>query len=143
MQEEIRQLRAAHDVVNSLVLAEEGRSQSYPSGSPSSSGYIPAIGAHPGYTGVPRPLSRTNSLPDYRSEAESAAPPAYEEDADSSDVVVDGFREYTPSSSSASQWTPESSVIDVSPRQSMDTLRESVMTPRESCSVRASCESKN
>jgi hypothetical protein len=46
----------------------------------------------------------------------------FEEDADSSDVVVDGFREYTPSVTTV--FTPESSIPDVSPRPSFDTMRD-------------------
>ncbi|KAF2017981.1 hypothetical protein BU24DRAFT_421011 [Aaosphaeria arxii CBS 175.79] len=105
-----------------------------------------------------RPLSRTSSLPGYPSSNASTAPPAYESDEDTSDHVADGFRQYTspitpPSSSSPSpssspfdedddtqdrddtstsqSWTtPDSSVVDVSPRPSADTLRypESMFT---------------
>ncbi|KAF2467297.1 uncharacterized protein BDR25DRAFT_70507 [Lindgomyces ingoldianus] len=142
MQEEIRQLREAHGVVRSIVQAEEGRGVyprcntahmhmhipchchahahvPSPNYSPVSSAYtsssLPSLPS--------RPLSRTNSLPDYRSDT-STEPPAYEEDEDMSDVVVNGFRQYTPSTSSGStRWTPESSVIDVSPRPSAETLR--------------------
>ncbi|KAF1994299.1 hypothetical protein P154DRAFT_624815 [Amniculicola lignicola CBS 123094] len=146
MQEEIRQLRAAHGVVNSLVQAEEGRIQTqclcqgaspYP-GPPGPSSYVhtptpysPISSRASIYTSssmaeLPsRPLSRTNSLPDYHSEA-SSSPPAYESDEDVSDVVANGFspRGYTPSTSSEStRWTPDSSVVDVSPRPSAETLR--------------------
>ncbi|KAF2502314.1 hypothetical protein BU16DRAFT_521060 [Lophium mytilinum] len=136
MQEEIRQFRAAHGVVNSLVQAEEGRSamsslqheqlqrQIHMGMEPNS---------HPAFTIAELPVmsseppSRTSSLPDYRSEADcrsesgSTEPPAYEDAEDSSDVVVNGFREYTPSTSTA--WTPDSSVVDVSPRPSGETMR--------------------
>jgi hypothetical protein len=112
MQEEIRQLRAAHVVVNSIIQAEEGRANLHLAGMMAE---LPGI--------QPRPLSRTNSLPDYRSESDSSEPPAYEDDEDSSDVVVDGFREYTPSTTTV--WTPDSSVIDVSPRPSGETMRVS------------------
>ncbi|KAF2265989.1 hypothetical protein CC78DRAFT_170134 [Lojkania enalia] len=138
MQEEIRALREAHGVVNSLVSAEEGRM-------PPQAGAHMHCHCHAPHPPTPyspistasvytssslaelpsRPLSRTNSLPDYRSDA-STAPPAYEEDEDTSDVVANGFREYTPSTTSSttsSRWTPDSSVIDVSPRPSADTLR--------------------
>jgi hypothetical protein len=113
MQEEIRQLRAAHVVVNSIIQAEEGRANLHLAGMMAE---LPGIQS--------RPLSRTNSLPDYRSESDSSEPPAYEDDEDSSDVVVDGFREYTPSTTTI--WTPDSSVIDVSPRPSGETMRVSV-----------------
>ncbi|EOD49850.1 hypothetical protein GTA08_BOTSDO10161 [Neofusicoccum parvum] len=71
-------------------------------------------------------MSRTSSLPSYKSDLGSVdtddAPPAYEEDADSSDVVVDGFREYTPSVTTV--FTPDSSIPDVSPRPSFETMRD-------------------
>ncbi|CAO2653559.1 Nn.00g029700.m01.CDS01 [Neocucurbitaria sp. VM-36] len=136
MQEEIRQLRAAHDVVNDLVRdAEEGRviahapcncqhqqpqhrapysplstASTYP---PTSLPEIPS-----------RPLSRTDSLPSYHSESPTE-PPNYESDVDMSAIVANGFRQYTSSTTSevSSHWTPDSSVIDVSPRPSADTLR--------------------
>jgi succinylarginine dihydrolase len=70
-----------------------------------------------------RPLSRTDSLPGYRSDA-STSPPAYESDEDVSETVANGFRNYALStaSSASSRWTPDSSVVDVSPRPSMETL---------------------
>ncbi|KAF2450965.1 hypothetical protein P171DRAFT_427233 [Karstenula rhodostoma CBS 690.94] len=142
MQEEIRQLRAAHGIVNDLVSsAEEGRVVTYPHN------YHPYSHSHshnplpqPPYsplstastyppTSIPelpsRPLSRTDSLPGYRSDA-SASPPAYEEDDDVSDAVANGFRHYpstVSTASSSSRWTPDSSIIDVSPRPSAETLR--------------------
>lgn len=146
MQDEIRMLREAHNVVNSIVQAEEGRGfrpttvtgmggmpsvHPHPSISPN-----PYIHAHrmPMHMPVPRPPSRTASLPDYRSEAGSMSdPPAYEDDEDTSDVVVDGFSQYTPSNATSSDagschgdardpWTPHSSVITTSPRASLETL---------------------
>ncbi|KAF2732196.1 hypothetical protein EJ04DRAFT_497335 [Polyplosphaeria fusca] len=147
MQEEIRQLQAAHGVVNSIIQAEEGRSsppRPHPhltclchhhntsSSPPSPTPYSPissaSIYTNSSLADLPsRPLSRTNSLPDYRSDT-STQPPAYESDEDVSDVVANGFRRYGPSSSAASstagsRWTPGSSVVDVSPRPSADTLR--------------------
>ncbi|ORY11032.1 hypothetical protein BCR34DRAFT_484741 [Clohesyomyces aquaticus] len=146
MQEEIRQLREAHGVVRSIIQAEEGRG-AYPpcrtahmpahihcrchnhSSSPEYSPVSSVVGspyAPSSLADIPsRPLSRTNSLPDYRSET-STEPPAYEEDEDVSDVVVNGFRHYTSSTTSSaasSRWTPDSSVVDVSPRPSAETLR--------------------
>ncbi|KAJ4364513.1 hypothetical protein N0V83_009108 [Neocucurbitaria cava] len=136
MQEEIRQLRSAHDLVNDLVRdAEEGRvinhapcncqrqqhraapysplstASTYP---PTSLPEIPS-----------RPLSRTDSLPSYHSDAPTE-PPNYESDVDMSEIVANGFRQYTSSTTSSqvsSHWTPDSSVVDVSPRPSADTLR--------------------
>ncbi|CAA9960629.1 hypothetical protein PTMSG1_04028 [Pyrenophora teres f. maculata] len=135
MQEEIRQLRVAHDVVNDLVRdAEEGRAimhapctcrhqqprvpysplstaSTYP---PTSLPEIPS-----------RPLSRTDSLPSYRSDTPTE-PPNYDSDRDMSEVVADGLRRYTATSTTSevsSRWTADSSVVDVSPRQSAETLR--------------------
>ena len=154
MQEEIRQLRVAHNVVNDIIRAEEGRT----------TGSLPAnprcTCQHPHFTPGPpsvtstyppstipeapsRPLSRTDSLPSYRSRAPSE-PPTYESDIDAS-FVANGFRQYavrtrTYTASASSQagesgrWTPDSSVIDVSPRPSAETLRypQSVFTCDES-----------
>jgi hypothetical protein len=133
MQEEIRQFREAHGVVNSIVQAEEGRnamsSLQHEQLQRQRHMSLP-VHAHPGFTAAElpvasgldsAPLSRTSSLPDYRSDAGSTEPPAYEDEEDSSDVVVDGFREYTPSMTS--RWTPDSSVVDVSPRPSGETMR--------------------
>ncbi|KAF1968117.1 hypothetical protein BU23DRAFT_558809 [Bimuria novae-zelandiae CBS 107.79] len=142
MQEEIRQLRAAHDVVNDLVSqAEEGRVVTYPHN------YCPCSRSHPlpqapysplstastyPPTSIPelpsRPLSRTDSLPGYRSDTSSrGAPPAYEDDEDVSEGVANGFRHYSSNvsttSGTSSRWTPDSSVVDVSPRPSAETLR--------------------
>jgi len=137
MQNEIRQLRAAHGVVNDIVQAEEGRGISYGAHAhchcahhtpqaPNSP--ISTASTYPP-TSIPempsRPLSRTDSLPGYRSDASSTSPPAYEEDEDMSESVANGFRNYALStaSSSSSRWTPDSSIIDVSPRPSAETMR--------------------
>lgn len=155
MQEEIRNLRTAHELAHDIVQAEQGRSSPAspgPSTCPCTSGHPhPHVQAHahmqpypsPHMQPIPQPhahhithgmyapapphaMSRTSSLPSYKSELGSVdtddAPPAYEEDADSSDIVVDGFREYTPSVTTV--FTPESSIPDVSPRPSLDTLRD-------------------
>jgi hypothetical protein len=136
MQEEIRQLRAAHDVVNDLVRdAEEGRvinhappyvyqrDHPHAPGSPLSttSTYPP--------TSLPeipsRPLSRTESLPSYRSDTPTE-PPGYDSDQDMSEIVANGFHQYAATSTTSdvsSHWTPDSSVVDVSPRPSAETLR--------------------
>lgn len=131
MQEEIRQLRAAHGVVNDLVSsAEEGRVVTYPHNYCPQAPYSPISTAstYPP-TSLPelpsRPLSRTDSLPGYHSET-SSSPPAYEEDEDVSDSVANGFRHYSSTvstTSSSSRWTPNSSIVDVSPRPSAETLR--------------------
>jgi hypothetical protein len=53
-----------------------------------------------------------------------------------SEIVANGFRQYqssTTASETASHWTPDSSVVDVSPRPSADTLRypQSILTCEE------------
>ncbi|KAH8698191.1 hypothetical protein GQ44DRAFT_764789 [Phaeosphaeriaceae sp. PMI808] len=152
MQEEIRQLRAAHDVVNDLVReAEEGRvighapcnchrpSHSAEPYSPTS--YAPSVASTYPPTSLPdipsRPQSRTDSLPSYRSDPPSE-PPNYDSEVDMSDMVANGFRQYTSSSSSTtsestSHWTADSSIVDVSPRPSAETLRypTSILTCEE------------
>ncbi|KAF2849773.1 hypothetical protein T440DRAFT_452111 [Plenodomus tracheiphilus IPT5] len=159
MQDEIRQLRAAHDIVNDLVRdAEEGRvvnhapcichrqqprapysplstASTYP---PTSLPEIPS-----------RPLSRTDSLPSYRSGAPTE-PPNYDSEVDMSEVVANGFRQYTTTAGSttsevSSHWTPDSSVIDVSPRPSAETLRypqslRSLRTGDEDMSDESDCD---
>ncbi len=109
MRNELRAFRRAHGVVDALVRAEEGE-------------VAPLLAA----VERPRRFSGSGSLPEYRtdesgSEAGLSEPPAYSEDE--SEVVVDGFREYSPSGSSHADWTPASSVIDVSTRPSAETLR--------------------
>ncbi|KAI9879305.1 MAG: hypothetical protein M1830_008956 [Pleopsidium flavum] len=95
MQAEIHELRNAHEVVNDIVRAEEGR-------------YIRELDGG---------LMRENSLPDYDSRSESGGtePPSYEEQI-VAESVVDGFQ-YTPQ---GSEGTPASSVVDTSPRISME-----------------------
>ena len=135
MQEEIRQLRAAHVVVNDLVRdAEEGRAinrtpcdcQRQLSRAPYSP--LSTASTYPP-TSLPeipsRPLSRTESLPSYRS-GTPTEPPSYDSDLEASDVVANGFRHYATASTTSersSHWTPDSSVVDVSPRPSAETLR--------------------
>jgi hypothetical protein len=135
MQEEIRQLRVAHGIVNELVGAEEGMlgrlhcPRPHHSIPPAPYSPISTTSTYPP-TSLPelpsRPLSRTDSLPGYA----SSSPPAYEEDEDLSGIVPNGFRNYAPSvtassvvSGVSSRWTPDSSIVDVSPRPSAETLR--------------------
>ncbi|KAF2435587.1 hypothetical protein EJ08DRAFT_692827 [Tothia fuscella] len=71
------------------------------------------------------PLSRTSSLPDYKTEASSqtSGPPSYDGNDDS---VADGFSDYSPSTGSAgneSLFSPGSSIPDISPRPSIETAR--------------------
>lgn len=154
MQEEIRQLRVAHNVVNDIIRAEEGRSSASPleggcrchrhnsRGPPS----VTSTSTYPPST-IPeapsRPHSRTSSLPSYRSRAPSS-PPVYSSDTESETEnpmveavaeamamnVANGFRYVRMRATSllseeeeSGRWTPESSVVDVSPRPSAETLR--------------------
>lgn len=147
IQEEIRQLRNTRDAVDDLVRAEEGRSvypPIYPLASSSSSSTLPGGFSHiptpitiPHATSCrfpsprpnhhddlddhpPSPLSRTSSLPDYKTEA-SSEPPAYDTD---DEMVHDGFSDYSPSMrTQGSAWTPGSSIPDISPRPSIETAR--------------------
>ncbi|KAE9963040.1 hypothetical protein BLS_009753 [Venturia inaequalis] len=72
------------------------------------------------------PVSRTSSLPDYKTEASNRSePPAYD---DQDDMVNDGFSDYAPSSTMSSHdgehgWSPGSSIPDISPRPSIETTR--------------------
>ncbi|MCJ1431522.1 hypothetical protein MMC27_000875 [Xylographa pallens] len=96
MRDELRSLRIVHAVVDGIVKAEEGRSVGI--------SYKPRV----------RRVERRGSSV-YGSGIESAAPPPYEEMSDESDIVVNGFR-YIPAGTDS---TPDSSVIDTSPRTSI------------------------
>jgi hypothetical protein len=144
--EEIAQIRSTRDVVDDLIRAEEGRIVP-PSYSSSSSQPVPA-----GYTGfaplhLPRPIaipprrpssnqsdisspttssdmppfspaSRTTSLPSYRSK-----PPSYREDVSSNDGFSDADLSIDEASENEEAWGSGSSVPDLSPRPSGDTMR--------------------
>ncbi|KAK7518113.1 uncharacterized protein IWZ02DRAFT_310031 [Phyllosticta citriasiana] len=156
MQDEIRQLQCAQELAHEIVRAEEGRAtQPFHSHPPDSRGCahghrIPQMAQGNFHGGActhgmyaasmpPAPHVHTSmscttslpstSLPSYKSDMSSVdtddAPPAYEEDADNSDIVVDGFRPYNPSVTTTA-YTPESSIPDVSPRPSAETLRRPV-----------------
>jgi hypothetical protein len=119
---EIAALRNAHELVNDLVRAEEGRI----------SDPIPVPGASPAELEAGGGLSfrRTNSLPSYRSDAGGTEPPGYEDELNGEIIVADGFR-YTPTAASTPSGTgitpgstPGSSVVDIgSPRLSAETGR--------------------
>lgn len=145
IQEEIRQLRQTHTTIDQLVRAEEGRSrqvlqddvQQAPSSLPH--GFVPipipprssdqsVSSSSSSYNGPFTPLSRTSSLPDYASEAgQSDQPPSYKSrvsHAEESDSEAEVLSEYTPSTTTHdSQWTPGSSIPDISPRTSIETTR--------------------
>ena len=96
---ELRALRTAHEVVDSMVNAEEGRTEGAVSASQISM--------------MERRMGRF-----FRSNSQSSGPPSYEESV----TAVDGFQ-YTMSGTSLTRTgtdcTPDSSVIDTSPRTSV------------------------
>ena len=111
MQSDLSNLRTAHEIVGELMQAEEGRARLYYQANlPSCRRPTPAaeLGAGVGSS------NRSASLPTY-----AAPPPMYEEELQGDMTVVDGFL-YTPS---GTQDTPDSSVIDCSPRLSFETGR--------------------
>lgn len=79
------------------------------------------------YVGLASPRSRTSSLPDYTSDSGiSNPPPSYKSRASAAsqegeDTDEDVTSDYTPSTTS--QWTPGSSIPDISPRPSIETAR--------------------
>ncbi|KAI9663083.1 MAG: hypothetical protein M1821_008131 [Bathelium mastoideum] len=123
MQDEIRQLQDTHEVVNGILRAHDPHfsiqrqsssqhvvQQASRRSSNASDGFLP-------------PLSRTSSLPSYTTDPRSEGLPEYDDHGGEIDTVANGFSQYTPTSSSDHQWTPGSSIIDVSPRQSTETMR--------------------
>ncbi|MCJ1405864.1 hypothetical protein MMC11_009094 [Xylographa trunciseda] len=96
MRDELRSLRVAHGVVDGIVKAEEGRS----------------IGIS--YKSRVRRVERRGSSV-YGSGIESIVPPPYEEEDEEGDRVANGFQ-YIPAGTDC---TPDSSVIDTSPRTSI------------------------
>jgi hypothetical protein len=132
-------LRHTRNVVDNLVRAEEGRSilPMYTSSSSHRARYVPPPITIPSATSrvypsqhdamadhddhPPSPLSRTSSLPDYKTDG--SEPPGYESDRRSSFSSNDGFSEYAHSiQTTTSQWSPDSSIPDISPRPSMETI---------------------
>ncbi|MCJ1474504.1 hypothetical protein MMC13_003162 [Lambiella insularis] len=102
MRDELRALRTAHEVVDGILKAEEGRSH-----------------------GI-RYKSRLHKAQrqefSFYGSSIIPGPPPYEETYDENDIVADGFQ-YTPAVTSytltATDCTPDSSVIDTSPRTSI------------------------
>ena len=130
MQSEIRNLGAAQEIADGMMRAEEGRARLYqlanmpgsyravPSPSSSQATRVVELDAEHQFPTI----SRTNTLPSYRSRAGSLSalpPPLYEEELEADMTVVDGFQ-YTPSNTGS---TPASSIIDCSPRLSVETGR--------------------
>ena len=124
LQEDIRQLQNAHAFVTRLVLAEEsGHRQSGVQSHVQQVVRNTSRRSSNASDGFLQPLSRTSSLPSYTSEPGSAGLPAYEEHGDETGIVANGFAQYTPSSSSTRHWSAQSSIIDISPRQSTESMR--------------------
>ncbi|GAB7356769.1 hypothetical protein MBLNU459_g7665t1 [Dothideomycetes sp. NU459] len=120
--EGIIDLRHAHEIVTALLQAEQQHVATTASAGPVTTTVYVQEDAR----------SRSSSLPSYNSEnlPDYSSQPEYNSDSDSgSDVIVvaNGFRPCSPSSSSGASAltavTPESSVPDVSPRCSGETLR--------------------
>lgn len=120
MQDEIRNLRTAHEIVGDMVRAEEGRALLYhQANSPLSRRMMSPAELDAGLGSSSMAVQNTDYFP---------PPPRYEEELDDGMTVVDGFR-YTPSNSDT---TPDSSVVDCSPRLSIDTGRtERTMLTKE------------
>lgn len=116
MQQEIVTLRNATDLVRDLVRAEEGRARTEQHGR--YGGYLPQY--PPTELDAGEGSSRLSDVPP----SYLAPPPRYEEDLEGELTVVDGFR-YTPSNTDD---TPESSIIDCSPRLSLETGRSTIDT---------------
>jgi len=126
MEAEIHELRHAQEIVSSLVRGRERRDPPPPL-VPLSEDTSSRASTHtlPSYT--------SESLPDYSSRAETLA----DSNSGSGNSVVDGFTDYTPSppahasrgtppsvsSEGRTRSTPTSSIVDVSPRISEETLR--------------------
>ncbi|OAG36262.1 hypothetical protein AYO21_09576 [Fonsecaea monophora] len=114
LQKEIRTLRNASDFVRDLFYAEEGRARSGYRGHRDRDGFEPAeLDAGIGSSGL------SDIAPSY-----VTPPPRYEEELEGEMVVVEDFR-YTPSNTDD---TPASSVIDCSPRLSLETGRSTIVT---------------
>jgi len=158
MQDEMRGLRVAQEIVGEMVRAEEGRSRLYqqanmPQHSRSHSPTVAELGeamssSSSSPSAVPQIFRNVVSLARYPRRTSSASsrsgsgipPPRYEEELEGDIDVVDGFN-YSPTYGMGSglthlhtledgyaeeygdDATPDSSVVDCSPRMSFDTGR--------------------
>lgn len=121
MQDEIRQLQSAAEVVSSMVSGDDRN------------GSIASVRTpyqeH-------RRLSRRDSLPDYRSEASYGEPPPMYDDGDGAlaELVVDGFQYQSTHGSSdrtiSTDWTPDSSVVGTSVRGDISSDEEDAETDK-------------
>ena len=135
MEAEIRELRHAHEIVASLVHRGEGR---YDLMTPMNDPPPPLVPLP--FTPASRSRASTATLPSYTSESlpDYSSTPELSSGSSDSVSVVDGFAHYAPmfsereeqtrcssttTGSARSRYTPTSSVLDVSPRASEDTLR--------------------
>lgn len=115
-QEEILE-KAMEDDIQQLLEADDARGYMVDAGPPPHSGPSQVM-----YRSITQnTMSRTNSLPDYRSRASSlrSGPPGY----DSTDEAMGSFISTGLTRHAIGVRTPESSVVDVSPRISAETLR--------------------
>jgi hypothetical protein len=119
LQKEVRTMQNATDFVRDLVQAEEGRARNVRSGNHYADGFEPAV------LGGDVGSSRSSDIaPSYKTDV--TPPPGYEEEFDGEVMVVDGFRyTYTPSNTDD---TSESSIVDCSPRLSLETGRSTILT---------------
>ncbi|KAK3071447.1 hypothetical protein LTR53_008617 [Teratosphaeriaceae sp. CCFEE 6253] len=134
MEAEIRELRHAHEIVASLVRVDVRR---YDVVVPANDPPPPLVPLP--YTPIARSRASSYTLPSYTSESlpDYSSRPGTLGDGSTSDSLVNGSNGYTPSatdsqgrhtppsttSSARTRYTPTSSVLDVSPRASEETLR--------------------
>ena len=117
VQKEIRTLRNASDFVRDLMQAEEGRARKVRVIHHNSDGFETAD-----LNGGAGSSRSSNYAPSYKTDV--TPPPRYEAELEGEMIIVDGFL-YT---SSISDITSESSIVDCSPRLSLDTGRSTILT---------------
>jgi hypothetical protein len=154
MQNEIHTLALAQEIAREVVLAEEGRSRLYQQANTRqhSTNHRVELDAMPSTSSTiaPAVFRRVDSLPGHRrsssasfQSAGSQPPPGYEEELQGDIDVADGFM-YMPTfgggnnplleggdgdgDSGVDDATPDSSVVDCSPRMSFDTGRTTLTT---------------
>lgn len=134
MEAEIRELRYAHEIVASLVRADEHR---YDLVTPINDPPPPLVPLP--YTPETRSRASTNTLPSYTSESlpDYSSRPETLAGSSTRGSVANGFTHYTPSTSDDGslvtrqstssggrmRYTPTSSILEMSPRVSEETLR--------------------
>jgi hypothetical protein len=119
LSKEIRTMQNTSDLVRDLMQAEEGRARGVRCGQAYPDGFEPAA-----LRGPAGSSASSDIAPSYKSDM--TPPPRYAQELDGEMVIVSGFGYYyTPSNTDE---TPESSIVDCSPRLSLDTGRSTVMT---------------